>query len=95
MGFELTWGLNYRFELLLRGAKRLLGLAVFCKSGTTLQMLHVMFDSFDLTVPLYMVPQKVRQICRRVIAWANLVLTLFAQISMFPLLRPFNACSTP
>lgn len=51
-GYELTWSSDYRFTLLLRGAKRFLGQAVSRKSAITPHILRGMFVLFDFSLPL-------------------------------------------
>ena len=52
-GYELTWSSDYRFTLLLRGAKRFLGQAVSRKSAITPHILYGMFVLFDFSLPLH------------------------------------------
>ena len=52
-GYELTWSSDYRFQLLLRGAKRFLGQAVSRKSAITPSILHAAFDFFNFSIPLH------------------------------------------
>lgn len=52
-GSELTWSSDYRFQLLLRGAKRFLGAAVSRKSAMTPSILHAAFDLFNFSLPLH------------------------------------------
>ena len=51
-GYELTWSSDYRFTLLLRGAKRFLGQAVSRKSAIMPHILHGMFVFFDFTTQI-------------------------------------------
>ena len=83
-GYELTWSSDYHFQLLLRGAKRLLGQAVSRKSAITPSILHAAFDLFNFSIPLHatmwalflnLVPDNPRQISPKVITQANLVFT--------------------
>ena len=50
-GYELTLSSDYRFALLLRGAKRFLEQAVSRKSAITPHILHGMFVLFDFSIP--------------------------------------------
>lgn len=52
-GSELTWSSDYRFQLLLRGAKRFLGAAVSRKSAMTPSILHAAFDFSNFSLPLH------------------------------------------
>lgn len=51
-GYELTWSSDYRFQLLLRGAKRFLGQAVSSKSAITPSILHAASALFNFSIPL-------------------------------------------
>lgn len=51
-GYELTWSSDYRFQLLLRGAKRFLGQAVSRKSAITPSILHAASALFNFSIPL-------------------------------------------
>ena len=52
-GYELTWSSDYRFQLLLRGAKRFLGQAVSRKSAITPSILHAASALFNFSIPLH------------------------------------------
>ena len=52
LGHELTWDSDYRYKLLLRGAKRHLGTAVKCKAPITPCLLLDIAPLFDRENPL-------------------------------------------
>lgn len=51
--YELTWSSDYRFQLLLSGAKQFLGQAVSRKSAITPSILHAASDLFNFSIPLH------------------------------------------
>ena len=53
LGHELTWDTDYRYKLMLRGAKRYLGTAVKRKAPTTPRLLLRMVHLFDFSNPLH------------------------------------------
>lgn len=54
LGFELLWDKDYRYKLLLRGCKRLLGTATINrKLGITPEILLQIFPSLSLHQPLH------------------------------------------
>lgn len=52
-GFALGWEQNYVFKLIIRGAKRFLGMQLNRKQAITPFMLHRMALFFDLSLPLH------------------------------------------